>query len=357
MIDVCRTRWIARIDGLDRIIELFNPILATLEDIRLNRNDGGDAAGTGNWNSNSRDDAQALSNAVNFQFIISLVIVRYILDLTRPVTVKLQREEMDILKAEQEISNLKDALNDFREDINAEHSRLYEEAVQLAGGIGIEPSQPRTVQRQVHRDNAPAISPNQYYRINLTRVFLDHAVQQLDSRFPPEAYTCYKGMSIVPAVLLNNLPSWKANVHEFCDDYPDDIPNAVGLHAELELWQRMWMQKRDEFFVQRQENVPEKISETLKVVDPPSFPNVFAILQILATIPVTSCSCERSISSLRHLKNYLRGTMGQERLNGLALMHAHREIPLDLDEIIDSFARKHPRRMRMVNILCGDGPV
>ena len=357
LIDVCRTRWIARIDGLDRIIELFNPILATLEDIRLNRNDGGDAAGTGNWNSNSRDDAQALSNAVNFQFIISLVIVRYILDLTRPVTVKLQREEMDILKAEQEISNLKDALNDFREDINAEHSRLYEEAVQLAGGIGIEPSQPRTVQRQVHRDNAPATSPNQYYRINLTRVFLDHAVQQLDSRFPPEAYTCYKGMSIVPAVLLNNLPSWKANVHEFCDDYPDDIPNAVGLHAELELWQRMWMQKRDEFFVQRQENVPEKISETLKVVDPPSFPNVFAILQILATIPVTSCSCERSISSLRHLKNYLRGTMGQERLNGLALMHAHREIPLDLDEIIDSFARKHPRRMRMVNILCGDGPV
>ena len=93
--------------------------------------------------------------------------------------------------------------------------------------------------------------------------------------------------------------------------------------------------KKDEFFALRQENIPEKISDTLKVVDPPSFPNVFAILQILATIPVTSCSCERSISCLRHLKNYLRGTMGQERLNGLALMHAHREIPLDLDEIID----------------------
>ena len=65
-------------------------------------------------------------------------------------------------------------------------------------------------------------------------------------------------------------------------------------------------------------------------------------------------TCERSISCLRYLKNYLRGTMGEERLNGLAIMHAHRDIPLDLDEIIDLFASLHPRRMRMANILCSD---
>ena len=164
-------------------------------------------------------------------------------------------------------------------------------------------------------------------------------------------------MSIVPSVLLNNLPTWKANVYEFCDDYAGDIPNAVGLYAELELWQRMWVQKREEFLIQKKEDIPQTISETLKIVDPPSFPNVFAILKILATIPVTCCSCERSISCLRHLKNYLRGTMGQQRLNGLALMHAHREIALDLDEIIDLFASKHPRRTRMANILCSDDSV
>ena len=199
--------------------------------------------------------------------------------------------------------------------------------------------------------------PYEYYKINLTRVFLDHELQQLHSRFPTEAYTCYKGMSIVSAVLLNNLPTWKANVYEFCDDYADHIPNTVGLYAELELGQRVWIQKREEFLIQKKEDIPQKITETLKVVDPPSFPNVFAILKIVATIPVTSCSCERSISCLRHLKNYLRGTMGQERLNGLALIHAHREIALDLDEIIDLFASKHPKRMRMANILCSDDSV
>ena len=45
LIDVCRTRWISRIDGLDIIVELFIAILGTLEDIRLNKNGEEDAAG------------------------------------------------------------------------------------------------------------------------------------------------------------------------------------------------------------------------------------------------------------------------------------------------------------------------
>ena len=43
--------------------------------------------------------------------------------------------------------------------------------------------------------------------------------------------------------------------------------------------------------------------------------------------------------------------MVQDRLNGLALMHAHREMELDLEQIIDLFANLHPRRMRMENLL------
>ena len=61
-----------------------------------------------------------------------------------------------------------------------------------------------------------------------------------------------------------------------------------------------------------------------------------------------------SISCRRYLKNYLRGTMGEERFNGLALMHAHRDIALNLDEIIDLLASLHPRRKRMANSLCID---
>lgn len=89
LIDVCKTRWIARIDGMDRIVELLLPVISTLEDISLNRDEYGDQR----WNQNSRTDAQALVNAVTFSFIVTLVVVRYILDLTRPLTVKLQKKE------------------------------------------------------------------------------------------------------------------------------------------------------------------------------------------------------------------------------------------------------------------------
>ena len=59
----------------------------------------------------------------------------------------------------------------------------------------------------------------------------------------------------------------------------------------------------------------------------------------MATIPVSSssCDCERSISTLRNLKSYLRNTMSHGRLNGLALMDTHAEIKLDLNELIDLF--------------------
>lgn len=119
--------------------------------------------------------------------------------------------------------------------------------------------------------------------------------------------------------------TWKAQIQEFCHHYARDLPNVIGLPAELDLWQRIWTEKKE-----KAEDIPEKIASTLKSVYPASFPNVFTILQILETIPVTYCSCERSISCLRYLKNYLRGTMGEERLNGLAIMHPHRDIPLDL---------------------------
>ena len=43
--------------------------------------------------------------------------------------------------------------------------------------------------------------------------------------------------------------------------------------------------------------------------------------------------------------------MVQDRLNGLVLMLAYREMELDLEKIIDLFPNFHHRRMRVENIL------
>ena len=52
--------------------------------------------------------------------------------------------------------------------------------------------------------------------------------------------------------------------------------------------------------------------------------------------------------------------MTTERLSGLSLLHIHRDIPVDVPrdniisdvpEAIDEFARRHPRRLQLVDIL------
>jgi len=47
----------------------------------------------------------------------------------------------------------------------------------------------------------------------------------------------------------------------------------------------------------------------------------------------------------------MRSTMGAEMLTGLALMNIHHDKNIDIEQVITNFATKHPRRMKMVNIL------
>ena len=60
----------------------------------------------------------------------------------------------------------------------------------------------------------------------------------------------------------------------------------------------------------------------------------------------TLASAERSFSKLKLLKNYLRSTMSQERLNGLATLCIEKRLldKIDIDTIINDFASRNVRR-------------
>ena len=144
--------------------------------------------------------------------------------------------------------------------------------------------------------------------------------------------------------------SWKAEFKEFLSAYESDLPNPRIVEAEMDIWETHW---------RRYVGVlPDRISSVLRLCKEMelTFPNIYCRVKILGTIPVTTCECERSISSLRRLNTYLMSTVREERLNGLAALHVHNDIPVDLEKIIDNFARKHNRRMAMINILDSDMP-
>ncbi|GLV38525.1 hypothetical protein CBL_05119 [Carabus blaptoides fortunei] len=51
-----------------------------------------------------------------------------------------------------------------------------------------------------------------------------------------------------------------------------------------------------------------------------TYPNLDIALRIFLCIPATNCSGERSFSTLKRIKNYYRSTLGQEKLNSLAIL-------------------------------------
>ena len=76
------------------------------------------------------------------------------------------------------------------------------------------------------------------------------------------------------------------------------------------------------------------------------YPNVYIVIRILLTIPVSTASAERSFSKLKLIKNYLRNTMGQERLSALAVLSIEADIAskINYEPIIKEFSKTKSRK-------------
>ena len=66
---------------------------------------------------------------------------------------------------------------------------------------------------------------------------------------------------------------------------------------------------------------------------------VCKLARLILVMPATNASSERSFSSMRRLKTYLRNTMCQSRLNHVMLLSIHQEKldALSMDDIAEEF--------------------
>ena len=73
-----------------------------------------------------------------------------------------------------------------------------------------------------------------------------------------------------------------------------------------------------------------------------TFSETVSLLNILITTPMTTAEAERCFSTLKIIKTFLRNSMGQERLNALAMLSMERELVLNMrdfnEKVIDRFA-------------------
>ena len=151
----------------------------------------------------------------------------------------------------------------------------------------------------------------------------------------------------------NQWPSWRW-IYEFIRTYSLILLGLGSADAELDLWENWWAveyRRAGSNIEYASMSIQTLLSLCQKHDLATTFPIIYGSLKILGTIPVTTAENERTISTLRRIKTYLRSTMKQERFSNLALLYVRRDFNIDLDEVVDKFATMHPRRMQLINLL------
>lgn len=92
--------------------------------------------------------------------------------------------------------------------------------------------------------------------------------------------------------------------------------------------------------------LPLNAIDGLNLCDIKIFESVFILLKIFAMLPVSTSMARRSCSTLRQIKTYLRNTIGQSRLNGLANLYIHREIQIKESKVLTILSEKGPRKLK-----------
>ena len=339
--DLCRTRWVQRIDSIEVFRSLHQSSVACMEKIC---NDGPRF-----WSSDSLTDARSLQLAITTtDFLSALVITNHCLNYLRALTSNLQGETKDIITAVEEISNVVTTLQSVRDSINTHHSNWFSDVEKMCSEVGTQPSLPRICSRQSYRSNIPADSPSDYYRRLISIPFIDHLLSEMHSRFSSHQQTALLGLSVVPSVIVTlTADECATKVGKLADMYRADLPSPECLSSELDCWLVKWKSHLREH---GEKSLPSSPTAAIRHTSS-VYPNIKALISILCTLPVTSCSAERSFSGLKRTKTAFRSSMSTQRLTGLSLIGVHRDIPIDISAAIDEFGRRHPRRMEMLNLL------
>ncbi|XP_065642336.1 52 kDa repressor of the inhibitor of the protein kinase-like [Hydra vulgaris] len=172
--DVCRTRWVEKVSGLDTFQELFIPLVFCLEEMSLNVNKS--------FNHSTSSSASSLLKLITgFNFIVAMCITRNVFDLTLPITRMLQSKSNDIYDGLNLIQALKDVVSSLRNVVNQHHQMCYEQALKIAQNINVAETKPRTSFISKNRNNTPSESISDYFKFVITIPLLDHLSVELDT--------------------------------------------------------------------------------------------------------------------------------------------------------------------------------
>ena len=155
---LCETRWCSRAYSLRTFKGAFSVIVETLAHLK------------------NHCDAKARGHKCSMlkcDFIITLIVVEYVLQYILPLCKKLQYIQTDLIRQSQEAAHLKTLIRGIRVD-ECIWEQLYTEDEQLAQMFDIQLSKPRSTARQTQRANMPAETPSEHWKRAMFFSSTDH---------------------------------------------------------------------------------------------------------------------------------------------------------------------------------------
>lgn len=332
------TRWESRIEAIKplrhQVGQVYDALFSVYQDTDMD--------------SSTRDEASSLLNQIKqFKFLCSIIIWYETLNRINPVSKLMQSKDFDLVSVIKLLKNTKDFFENSRSD--EYFTQVLEDAKALASEIDCEVLDFENVARPRARSkkkqftyeciDEPIIEPRQKYKIEVFFHIMDTAINSLELRFSQISehskhfaflYNIYALRELPKDKLLEHCKNLEAILtHENSSDI-----NALELYEELSVLS-MFL------------NSNLSPQDVLKFVTDLRFgPNISIALRILLTLPVTVASGERSFSKLKIIKKYLRSTMTQNRLSGLAMISIEHKVcdSINLSNIVKDFAEQKVRR-------------
>ena len=310
LIKLCPTRWVESHAAFIRFLELLQPIIMTLD---ILAEDAGSAE--------TRSNAMCYSSMIRqFPFLISLHILSNLSCQMKHVSEGLQATQMDLDKCFKNVQSLKIELENMRADSSV-FNKIFTEAEATAVALGTNVQLPRRV-----NSTQPV---KEYYRDNYFNKLFSNVLQELDIRFSKHHSDIFQLQKLLPGRASSDEADRLAET--FLVAYGQYVEvSEQELSAEIARWLRSWSSIPSSDY-------PKTVLDAVDQCDSTFYPEVNKLIRILATLPVTTASAERSFSMMRRVKNYLRSTMSDERFTALSLINLHRDMDISIPEIFKTF--------------------
>ncbi|XP_030648517.1 THAP domain containing 12a [Chanos chanos] len=327
--EACRTSWTERHDAFELAVDLLESLLLCMDSIHDNEEL--------KWSDQISQSAFVISEALaDFEFVVTLVVLKNTLSFTRAFGKNLQGQTMDVFFAASSLIAVLHSLNEVMDNIEVYHEFWFEEAINLAAALEIPVKIPRLYFRKLRPDAGVEIQPESYFKEHLTIPLVSHVIQELKDLFSENHLKALKSLSLVPAVM----GQLKFNTAEEnnADIYRSDLPNPDTLPAELHCWRIKWKHRSKEV------TLPSSIYETLQLSDVKFFPNVCAFLKVLCILPVLAFEDEKCAVARKRLNAYLEDTPVNHRSKSLSLLNINYDARYDLDMMVETYVRMFPEK-------------